>query len=531
MEEGEDVSYVALYRKFRPENFNDVKGQDAIVATLKNQILTDHIGHAYLFCGTRGTGKTSVAKLFAKAVNCADLQDGNPCGKCASCKAIAAGASMNVIEIDAASNNGVDNIREIIEEVSYSPTEGNYRVYIIDEVHMLSAGAFNALLKTLEEPPSYVIFILATTEVHKIPVTIKSRCQQYDFKRIGAETIVLRLKELMDKEKVIVEEKALEHIARTADGSLRDALSLLDQCLSFACGTDMTYEQTLEILGTVDMRVFSKMLHAVEEKNVTEAILDLEDVVIKGRELTQFVVDFTWYLRNLMMVKADPNMGSAIDTSKENIKLLIEDGKNVELESIMRYIRIFSDLSGQIKYSAQKRILTEVAIIKLCKPSMETDVESILERVRELEKNVDEKLTQGFSQSSYRPEQSSENKKPLKKPEFPKAIPEDIKKAVSNWGEIVGEIPSLLGAYLKEAKPTYMDGDQFLTIVFQKKFQKEQVEKDEDLNQIIRDTFVKTVQKEIDIKYDYVKEGTLFTDTFPDLLAKAIHMDIQIEES
>ena len=208
------MSYTALYRKFRPDTFEDVKGQDHIVKTLKNQIMAGRIGHAYLFCGTRGTGKTSIAKIFAKAVNCERPADGSPCNECASCRAIAAGASMNVIEIDAASNNGVDNIREIREEVAYSPAEGRYKVYIIDEVHMLSIGAFNALLKTLEEPPSYVIFILATTEAHKIPVTILSRCQRYDFRRISQETILDRLKELMEQEQVEAEERALRYIAK-----------------------------------------------------------------------------------------------------------------------------------------------------------------------------------------------------------------------------------------------------------------------------------------------------------------------------
>ena len=243
------MSYMALYRKFRPNEFEDVKGQDAIVRTFKNQIEADRIGHAYLFCGTRGTGKTTVAKIFAKAVNCEHPVDGSPCGECAVCKAIAAGNSMNVIEIDAASNNGVDNIREIREEVAYRPTEGRYKVYIIDEVHMLSIGAFNALLKTLEEPPEYVIFILATTEAHKIPVTILSRCQRYDFKRISIETISARLQELINKEGWDVEEKAVRYIARMGDGSMRDALSLLDQCAAFYIGQKLTYDHVLEVLG------------------------------------------------------------------------------------------------------------------------------------------------------------------------------------------------------------------------------------------------------------------------------------------
>ena len=234
------MSYTALYRKFRPATFEEVKGQDHIVTTLKNQIQAGRIGHAYLFCGTRGTGKTTVAKILAKAVNCEHPLDGSPCNECSSCQAIQAGTSTNVIEIDAASNNGVDNIREIREEVSYRPTQGRYKVYIIDEVHMLSTGAFNALLKTLEEPPEYVIFILATTEVNKIPVTILSRCQRYDFKRITIDTIAGRLMELMQKEGVEAEERAVRYVAKAADGSMRDALSLLDQSIAFYLGESLT---------------------------------------------------------------------------------------------------------------------------------------------------------------------------------------------------------------------------------------------------------------------------------------------------
>ena len=264
------MGYTALYRKFRPDTFADVKGQDAIVQTLKNQINADRIGHAYLFCGTRGTGKTTVAKILAKAVNCEHPIDGNTCNECATCKAIAAGSSMNVIEIDAASNNGVDNIREIREETTYSPTEGKYKVYIIDEVHMLSIGAFNALLKTLEEPPSYVIFILATTEAHKIPITILSRCQRYDFKRIYILTIADRLTQLMKEEQVEVEEKAIRYIARKADGSMRDALSLMDQCIAFYLGQKLTYDNVLDVLGAVDTEVFSRMLRLILQNQVAE---------------------------------------------------------------------------------------------------------------------------------------------------------------------------------------------------------------------------------------------------------------------
>ncbi|MDE7430282.1 MAG: DNA polymerase III subunit gamma/tau, partial [Lachnospiraceae bacterium] len=313
------MSYTALYRKFRPNRFEEVKGQEHIVTTLQNQIKTDRIGHAYLFCGTRGTGKTSIAKIFARAVNCEHPVEGSPCGECASCKAIAAGASMNVIEIDAASNNGVDNIREIVEEVSYSPAEGRFKVYIIDEVHMLSIGAFNALLKTLEEPPSYVIFILATTEVHKIPITILSRCQRYDFRRITIETIVERLRELMEQEQVQVEEKALRYVAKNADGSMRDALSLLDQCIAFHFGQELTYDKALDVLGAVDTEVFSRLLRHVLQQDVTGCIGLLEEIVMQGRELTQFVTDFTWYLRNLLLLKSSDDIEDIIDVSSDNL--------------------------------------------------------------------------------------------------------------------------------------------------------------------------------------------------------------------
>ena len=345
------MSYTALYRKFRPTTFQEVKGQDPIVTTLKNQIMMDRIGHAYLFCGTRGTGKTSVAKIFAKAVNCEHPVDGNPCNECRTCRAIGAGSSMNVIEIDAASNNGVDNIREIRDEVAYSPAEGRYKVYIIDEVHMLSIGAFNALLKTLEEPPSYVIFILATTEAHKIPVTILSRCQRYDFKRISQTEIAGRLRELLAREQVEAEEKAIRYIARKADGGMRDALSLADQCISFYLGQTLTYEKVLEVLGAVDTEVFSRLLCRVLENDVAAVFAQVEDLIMQGRDLTQLVNDFTWYLRNLMLLKASEEMEDSLDMSAENLAALKEEAAMIREDTLMRFIRIFSDIHSNLGHN------------------------------------------------------------------------------------------------------------------------------------------------------------------------------------
>ncbi len=385
------MSYMALYRKWRPDEFEEVKGQEHVVTTLKNQIIHDRVGHAYLFCGTRGTGKTTVAKLFAKAVNCEHpLDDGSPCNECASCRAIQAGNSLNVIEIDAASNNGVDNIRDIRDEVQYSPTEGKYKVYIIDEVHMLSIGAFNALLKTLEEPPSYVIFILATTESHKIPITILSRCQRYDFRRISLETIYERLTELLAREGIEAEEKAVRYIAKAADGSMRDALSLLDQCIAFYLGQKLTYDKVLEVLGAVDIEVFNRLMTHIAANAAMNALQVIDEIVWQGRELSQFVTDFTWYMRNLLLIKVSDHVNDQLDISAENLESMKQTAEQVDLNALMRYIRVFSEMSNQIRYATQKRVTLELAVIKLTTPQMENNLDSVLDRLRILEQKVEE---------------------------------------------------------------------------------------------------------------------------------------------
>lgn len=403
------MSYMALYRKWRPDEFEEVKGQEHVVTTLKNQITHDRVGHAYLFCGTRGTGKTTVAKLFAKAVNCEHpLEDGSPCNECATCKAIQAGSSLNVIEIDAASNNGVDNIRDIREEVQYSPAEGKYKVYIIDEVHMLSIGAFNALLKTLEEPPSYVIFILATTEAHKIPITILSRCQRYDFRRISLETIYERLMELLGREGIEAEEKAVRYVAKAADGSMRDALSLLDQCIAFYLGQKLTYDKVLEVLGAVDIDVFNRLIVEIAKGQTMEALAIIEEIIWQGRELSQFVTDFTWYMRNLMMVKVSDEVNDQLDISAENLAIMKQTAQELELNTLMRYIRVFSELSNQIRYATQKRVSLELAIIKLTTPQMEVDTDSILDRLRVLERKV-EKTSIALAEGQFAPVQQPDS--------------------------------------------------------------------------------------------------------------------------
>ena len=524
------MSYTALYRKFRPDNFGDVKGQDHIVTTLTNQIRANRIGHAYLFCGTRGTGKTTVAKILAKAVNCQNPQNGNPCNECEMCRAIQAGTSMNVIEIDAASNNGVDNIREIREEVTYRPTEGNYKVYIIDEVHMLSTGAFNALLKTLEEPPSYVMFILATTEAHKIPITILSRCQRYDFRRISIDTIAARLSELLAAEGVEAEEKAIRYVAKAGDGSMRDALSLLDQCIAFYLGQTLTYDKVLEVLGAVDTEVFSKLLRKVLEGDVTSCIRILEDLIIGGRELSQFVGDFTWYMRNLLLVKTSENPEEAIDVSSENLKQLQEESKLVEVDTLMRYIRIFSDLSSQIRYSTQKRVLVEIALIKLCRPAMETNLDSLLDRVRVLEQQMQERpVQQVIVQNTGAPEPMKEAAAPPKV-----AAPEDLQKIVQSWPMIVSQTSGIFKQMLQKSIPKYNGetGAPILYVEFQDFLGRSYVDNPEakqELSEIIARQTGCQVEIQMLVAKDH-QQGNLAQITVDEAMRENIHMDIVVEE-
>ncbi|MEH2957718.1 DNA polymerase III subunit gamma/tau [Candidatus Merdisoma sp. JLR.KK006] len=520
------MSYMALYRKFRPAEFGDVKGQEHIVTTLKNQIKAERIGHAYLFCGTRGTGKTTIAKIFAKAVNCEQPIDGNPCGECAACRSIAAGTSMNVIEIDAASNNGVDNIREIRDEVAYSPTEGRYKVYIIDEVHMLSIGAFNALLKTLEEPPSYVIFILATTEAHKIPVTILSRCQRYDFRRISAETITERLKELTQAEEVSAEEKALRYIAKAADGSMRDALSLLDQCIAFYLDQDLTYDHVLDVLGAVDTEVYSALLRQTLKQDLIGVMEQIEDLVLQGRELGQFVTDFTWYLRNLLLLKSSEHMEDVLDVSTENLMQLRQEAQMIETDTLMRYIRIFSELGGQIRYASQKRVLVEVAFIKLCKPAMETNTDGLLDRIRALEKQMEEGIAPAQANMSAC-EMPVPDKKQEAAPVAPKALPEDVQNVVKNWYNVVNQLHPLLRTYLKDARLKAL-GDNRLGIVAATSTGEDFLKEPAHLTEI-QTVIQKGTGKEMELVIASM-DNDPHTDIGAIDMEQFIHMEIEIEE-
>ena len=522
------MSYTALYRKFRPDEFEDVKGQDAIVRTLKNQINADRIGHAYLFCGTRGTGKTTVAKIFAKAVNCEHPVDGSPCGECAMCKSIAAGTSMNVIEIDAASNNGVDNIREIREEVTYRPTEGKYKVYIIDEVHMLSIGAFNALLKTLEEPPEYVIFILATTEAHKIPITILSRCQRYDFKRISIETIAARLRELIDKEGWDVEDKAVRYIAKMADGSMRDSLSRLDQCAAFYMNETLTYDHVLEVLGAVDTEVFSRLLRQLLAMDVHQVIETVDELVMQGRELSQLAADFTWYLRNLLLVKSSDNMEDVLDVSSENLALLKEEAQMIDSDTLIRYIRIFSDLTNQLKYATQKRVLLEVTLIKLCRPAMDQNKDALLDRIRAIEKQLEEGAWEApVRERIVYASDAKEAGEPKPKPELPQALNEDVKAVAKDFRMIINEASPMLRTYLKKARLSAGEGNRLL-IVLPDELSASAVATPEHKEEI-QSLIEQKIGKKVEIDVRQMEAGRRFEDNFVDL-ENLINMEITVED-
>lgn len=523
------MSYTALYRKWRPAEFEDVKGQDHIVTTLKNQIKAERIGHAYLFCGTRGTGKTTIAKIFAKAVNCEHPVDGSPCGECPVCKSIASGASMNVIEIDAASNNGVEDIRKIREEVQYSPTEGKYKVYIIDEVHMLSIGAFNALLKTLEEPPSYVIFILATTETHKIPITILSRCQRYDFKRISIDTIAGRLQELMTAEHINVEEKALRYVAKAADGSMRDALSLLDQCIAFYLGQDLTYDNVLEVLGAVDTEVFSQILRAVLAQDTKTVLEKLDNLIMLGRDLGQFVTDFIWYMRNLLLIKTSDDAQDVLDVSGDNLALLKEESSMIDDDTLMRYIRIFSALSNDIKYSTQKRILVEIAFIKLAKPSMEqsTDIGDILSRITQLENRLDSGNFTVNAQTSV----GVPGETPVQQaaPKVVEALPEELEDIAAGWNNMVLRIEdgALVGS-LESSHPTVAEDRRSIDIIATNHAAFGYINRPEKL-EIISAAIENMTGRHVELKVKEVKDNQEYRNLFTDI-RDSVKMEIKIDD-
>ncbi|MFZ3591683.1 DNA polymerase III subunit gamma/tau [Bacillus sp. DJP31] len=394
------MAYQALYRVWRPQSFQDVVGQEHITKTLQNALLQEKISHAYLFSGPRGTGKTSAAKIIAKAINCEKSPVSEPCNECETCKSITKGSNPDVFEIDAASNNGVDEIRDIRDKVKFAPSSSRYKVYIIDEVHMLSIGAFNALLKTLEEPPKHVIFILATTEPHKIPLTIISRCQRFDFKRISAVSIVGRMKTIVQEQKVFIEEDAMFAIARAADGGMRDALSILDQAIALSDEL-VTIDNVLLITGAVSQQFLMTIVQSMQNSQVPSALQALDELMNQGKDPKRFIEDLIYFYRDMLLYKSSPKLEDllVIVTVESSFQEL---ARIIPTERIYEIIDVLSKCQQEMKWTNQPKILVEISIVKLCQQESSAlpELDSLVQRIKDLEREVTDLKTKGIQINS-----------------------------------------------------------------------------------------------------------------------------------
>lgn len=442
-------SYQALYRKWRPMKFEDVVGQNHVSDTLKNGIATGRIAHAYLFCGTRGTGKTSTAKIFSRAVNCENPQNGEPCNECPTCRGILDGSILDVYEMDAASNRGVENIRDIRDEVIYTPAGCKYKVYIIDEVHMLTAEAFNALLKTLEEPPPHALFILATTEPHKIPATVLSRCQRYDFRRIGTEDIAGRLAKVASGEGIGATPDALELIAELGDGSMRDALSLLDQCAAFGY-EELDTRLVTEIVGIADPKTLFCIADAIAEGDVKQALLATDDFLRRGKEVQNFLEELTGHFRSLLICKSADDVAELLEKTEEGAKAYQIQAERFSVGQILYAVEVLSEALAQAKWMATPQIAAEVAMVKLCKPEHRSEPSALLARIEKLERRI----AQGISTaaSALRTEVADAPPWKAEDADSMPTTPETEPKAEAKDSEPSGEYWELWADALQEVK-------------------------------------------------------------------------------
>ena len=526
--------HITLYRKYRPSSFSEVSGENEIVKSLKLSLKNKSMAHAYLFSGPRGVGKTTIARLIAKGVNCLNLKEnGEPCNECKNCKAINEGRFSDLIEIDAASNRSIDEIRSLKEKINYQPVEGLKKVYIIDEAHMLTKEAFNALLKTLEEPPDYAIFILATTEVHKIPITILSRCQRFDLKRIGLKVIAAQLDKVCREEKINIDEKSMDYIARCSDGALRDALSLLEECRAYYPNEPIVYENILDILGTVDMSVFDNMCRKIIENNTVELLMMLDDICMQGRELSQFVTDMLWYFRNLLLLKVSKDVEGIIDVSSENIEIMRYTSGLLNKESLNRYIRIFSELLNNLRNSVSKRVLIELALIKICTPVMDSNTDSLYERISKLEDKLDNIGKIDFSTQVSRQvplaDEVKEQGEKVEKVELSVSSYEDYKLVKKDWYKILDDISTINSVKLKN---TYIEAkENVINIVFNEKTLYNLCDK-EGLIEELKSYALKTYKKDLNFDIicieskDQIKKEYITKEELSDL----VKYDIDIEE-
>jgi DNA polymerase III subunit gamma/tau len=495
------MAYKALYREWRPKIFDDVIGQDHIITTLKNQIKFANIAHAYLFTGIRGTGKTSTAKIFARAVNCLYLKEYNPCNECEICLGILSENIMDVIEIDAASNNGVDHIREIRENVKYPPSKGRFKVYIIDEVHMLSAGAFNALLKTLEEPPEHVIFILATTESQKLPATILSRCQRFDFKPVNTKAIMDRLNSICDSIDIECEEEALRIISIHAEGALRDALSILEQCITSPM-EKLTYSHVVHTLGAVNYDVLFSLTEYIAEEEPSKALEWVHHIIMEGKDVQLLTKDLIRHFRNLLMAKMEVDLEYILSVSKETLERIRQQSKILESNWIISSLHILSETESKMKFAAYPRILLEVSLVTMCRRELDESIEGLIERVKELEyivnsgENKESKKMPVFKEKPELEEKLPQEKKVSldtvleEENILEKAMAE--KKKNGNFNEIENKWKDILERIRLDKKPLIHNnlkkgiladlGENTLTICFKEEydFYKEKLEKEKE---------------------------------------------------
>lgn len=517
------MAYKALYREWRPNTFNDVVGQEHITTTIKNQIIKDRIAHAYLLCGTRGTGKTTTAKLMAKALNCLDLQEGEPCNKCEMCKKIDEGLAIDIAEMDAASNNKVEHMRELIDNVQYPPQEAKFKVYILDEAHMLTDSAVNAFLKTLEEPPSRVVFILATTDPQKLPVTILSRCQRFDFKRIRTEAVTERLKKIVDDKGVLADDKSLELIARISDGAMRDSISILDQAIAMG-GGKVEYDCVVDMLGLVTNDSLLNLTETAINKDTPKAMKLIDDVVFSGKDINTFIKDFTNHMRNLLMVKVSNNPSEVLDMSLENIELIKTQATKISIEEIMRFIRILQDAEEQSKWSKQGRIYLELALIKMCRLEFDTSPEVMLSRLNYIQSKLDSGAYTINVESKLVDNQQSQNKninenRPTKTVEVQRSKPtineevsftsegsaEGLQQVERKWKDILETFKArrmmvLYASLMTGRLVGYNNGEVYIKYTAQFSFNKQRLEKEEN-RRMVDSIFSEILRENVKVKY------------------------------